>query len=85
MLLNEIWKPIKGYEGLYEISNLGRVKALERKRNFNRGYGTTKEHFMKPNNYGTCGYYRVPLTNLGSLEVKVIGNIYDNKDLLEEK
>lgn len=27
-LPNEIWKPILGYEGLYEISNLGRVKSL---------------------------------------------------------
>lgn len=27
---DEIWKPIKGYEGLYEISNLGRVKSLDR-------------------------------------------------------
>lgn len=26
----EIWKPIKGFEGLYEISNLGRVKTLPR-------------------------------------------------------
>ena len=26
----EVWKPIDGYEGLYEISNKGRVKALER-------------------------------------------------------
>ena len=26
----EIWKPIKDYEGLYEISNLGRVKSLPR-------------------------------------------------------
>ena len=26
----EEWRPIKGYEGLYEISNLGRVKSLER-------------------------------------------------------
>lgn len=25
---NEIWKDIKGYEGLYQISNLGRVKSL---------------------------------------------------------
>lgn len=25
---NEIWKEIKGYEGLYEISNLGRVRSL---------------------------------------------------------
>ena len=26
----EIWKPIKGYEGYYEISNYGRVKSVER-------------------------------------------------------
>lgn len=25
----EIWKPIKGYEGIYEVSNKGRVKSLE--------------------------------------------------------
>ena len=28
--MDEIWKPIKGYEGLYEVSNMGRVKTLER-------------------------------------------------------
>ena len=27
---NEIWKPVRGYEGLYEVSSLGRVKSLER-------------------------------------------------------
>lgn len=26
----EVWKPIKGYEGLYEVSNLGRVRSLDR-------------------------------------------------------
>lgn len=26
----EIWKPIKGYEGYYEVSNLGRVRSVER-------------------------------------------------------
>lgn len=25
----EIWKPVVGYEGLYEVSNLGRVKSLK--------------------------------------------------------
>lgn len=25
----ETWKPVKGYEGLYEISNFGRVKSLK--------------------------------------------------------
>lgn len=28
---NEIWKDIKGYEGLYQVSNFGRVRSLERK------------------------------------------------------
>ena len=26
----EVWKPIRGYEGLYEVSNFGRVKSLNR-------------------------------------------------------
>jgi hypothetical protein len=28
--MTEIWKDIQGYEGLYQVSNLGRVKSLER-------------------------------------------------------
>jgi hypothetical protein len=28
----EVWKDIKGYEGLYEISNLGRIKSMWRKK-----------------------------------------------------
>lgn len=24
----EVWKDIKGYEGLYQVSNLGNVKSL---------------------------------------------------------
>lgn len=58
----EIWKPIKGYEGLYEVSNLGRVKALARKKNCNKGYGTIKEHIMKQTS-ANSDYCRVPLTN----------------------
>ena len=29
--MQEIWKDIKGYEGFYQISNLGRVKSLHYK------------------------------------------------------
>lgn len=29
--MEEIWKDITGYEGLYQVSNLGRVKSLVRK------------------------------------------------------
>lgn len=28
--MNEIWKDIQGYDGIYQISNLGRVKSLPR-------------------------------------------------------
>ena len=29
---NEIWKPVKGYEGFYEASNLGRIRSSKSKR-----------------------------------------------------
>ena len=53
----EIWKPIKGYEGLYEISNLGRVKSLNYK-------GTGKEKILK-NTENSKGYLMVCLTKNG--------------------
>lgn len=28
--MDEIWKPVYGFEGLYEVSNLGNVKSLDR-------------------------------------------------------
>ena len=30
--MNEVWKAVKGYEGLYEISNTGKVKSLIKER-----------------------------------------------------
>lgn len=35
--MEEVWKPIKGYEGLYEVSSLGRVKSLNFKRSGEEG------------------------------------------------
>lgn len=34
----EIWKPVKNYEGYYEVSNLGRVKRLERLQTYPDGH-----------------------------------------------
>ena len=28
--MEEIWKPVKGFEGYYEVSNLGRVRSIDR-------------------------------------------------------
>ena len=29
-MIEEIWRPIEGYEGIYEVSNTGRVRSLDR-------------------------------------------------------
>ena len=60
--MTETWKDIKGYEGLYQVSNLGRVKSL--KRNVIRKNGrnqTIQERILKPSITG--GYLRVILCN----------------------
>lgn len=43
----EIWKPIKGYEGLYEVSNKGRIKALAKKVTKGKCNRSWNEHFLK--------------------------------------
>ena len=52
--LNEIWKPIKGYEGLYEVSNFGRIRSLDRWCSNGRGKQLKKGKILKPqkNRYG---------------------------------
>ena len=45
--MEEIWKPIEGYEGLYEVSSYGRIKSLERYRSNNGGIQLIKERIMK--------------------------------------
>jgi len=45
---NEIWKDIPNYEGIYQVSNLGRIKSLSRKiRSCHRVY-FSKEKILKP-------------------------------------
>ena len=45
---NEIWKDIKGYEGKYQISNLGNVKSVYRKVNHRyRGKEKTRTIYEK--------------------------------------
>lgn len=36
--MKEIWKNVKEFEGIYQISNLGRVKSIERQGNYNRNH-----------------------------------------------
>ena len=36
--MEEIWKDIEGYEGLYQVSNLGRVKSFPKRHTQKKGY-----------------------------------------------
>lgn len=66
--MEEIWKPIIGHEGRYEISNHGRVKSLARIGKCGR-YKTAyfKELIMKPGLSGINGfkYYTANLRDNG--------------------
>ena len=57
----EEWRPIKGYEGLYEVSNLGRVKSLERYDTL----GRKKKEKILSSKYNKYGYLRVTLYKNG--------------------
>ena len=58
----EIWKPITGYEGKYEVSNQGRVKSLSRIiKQKNGRQRKSKERILKPVMYGN--YHGVHLCN----------------------
>ncbi len=57
----EIWKDIEGFEGLYQVSNKGRVKSLERELIYINGRRHLyKETILKSIRQNT-GYYTVTL------------------------
>lgn len=45
--MQEIWKDIPEYEGLYQVSNLGRIKSLERKVNKQTSIRVVNERILK--------------------------------------
>lgn len=47
--MKELWKEIEGFEGLYEVSNMGRVKALDRYVMNNGGLQHKAERILKQN------------------------------------
>lgn len=46
--MTEIWKDIEGYEGRYQVSNLGQVKSLSRLVNTRGGQRRMKESILRP-------------------------------------
>lgn len=66
----EEWKPVEGYEGLYEVSNLGNVKSL---------YGKTricdKANCIMRKKFDNRGYYRVNLHKDGKCKAELLSRI----------
>ena len=58
----EIWKDIKGYEGIYQVSNLGNVKSLLRQVKIGNNKRVIAEKLLTPIKT-TNGYYCVNFTH----------------------
>ena len=56
--MNEIWKDIDGYEGLYQISNFGNVKSFRQSSKLHK----IEEYILKPT-LANNGYYQITLYN----------------------
>lgn len=59
----ELWKDIKGFEGIYQVSNLGNIRSLDRKTNTaikNQNYVVKKGKMIKP--HVAMGYYALSLS-----------------------
>lgn len=59
----EIWKPVKNYEGLYEVSSYGNVRSLDRVINYNDGRkfyykGQIRKIKKRPNGYLFCELWK---------------------------
>lgn len=58
--MEEIWKDIKGYEGIYQVSNLGRIRSLDRYLYFGYQYCLFKGNIKRQSNLK--GYKTVMLS-----------------------
>jgi hypothetical protein len=71
ILGHEIWKDIPNYEGIYQVSNLGKVKSLSREICNDRWCFISKEKILK-DSANSRGYHQVVLyKNFKKKSIKV--------------
>lgn len=68
----EQWKDVFDYEGLYIVSDLGRVKALDRTKWSGKGYYNLPTHILKQTPTDKRGYVRVTFTKDGKTVGKYV-------------
>jgi hypothetical protein len=88
-LKKEIWKDIKNYEGLYQVSNLGRVKSLERITNIPYAKRIENERILKANKrrdgYLVCGLCKKNEVKQYTIHFLVAQAFLDKKDFKYKK
>ena len=70
--MSRIWKPIKGYEGLYEVSNDGHVRSVSRKVHYKNGALRFWEGQEITPHADKDGYMKVGLSRNGSQTSKSV-------------
>jgi hypothetical protein len=70
----EIFKDIPGYEGLYQVSNLGNVKSLSRQIWNGKVFFISKDKILKPGGNGT-GYLLVMLRLGNNFKAKTLHSL----------
>lgn len=68
--MQEVWRDIIGYEGLYQVSNIGNVKTLYREYSPNGAKRFTEEKILKSSKH--LGYLRVGLSCNGKFKTLLI-------------
>lgn len=73
LLSNEIWRSVPGYEGLYEVSNLGRVRSLGRiTQSKNNRTMKFYQKLLKLSSRNKDNYIEVRLTNKGKTKKAIM-------------
>ena len=73
--MNEIWKDINGYEGIYQVSNKGRVRSLNKACMDSIGRLNTKRGKIMAQRINGCGYHQVNLVRNGKRKTFLVHRI----------
>jgi hypothetical protein len=70
-VMEEIWEPVVGWEGLYEVSSLGRVRSISRTTKHSHGHRVVKGRILKPA-IVSAGYPTIHLCLSGTVETAAV-------------